>query len=250
MPGRATMLAAKYAKKIAISYDEALKYFPENLREKIALTGNPVRRDLRSPAKEGSHEFLELETNVPVLLILGGSLGADKLNDAVLSALPDLVKNYQVIHQTGQAHIELTSRTAKIILEKNERRYRYKPYGFLSTLALKMAAGAADLVVSRAGSGSIAEISSWGKASILIPIPEEVSRDQVSNAFAYARTGAAVVIEQNNLTPHVLVAEIERLFTNPKARLDMAEAAAKFARKDAAQLLAEALVDSALEHEG
>jgi len=244
------MLAASFAKKIAISYDEAYEHFPQKLRGKVALTGNPVRKDLVNPAKEGSHEFMDLEQNVPVIFVLGGSLGAEKLNDVVLSALPELVARYQVIHQAGQANIKPVTDTARVALEKNERRYRYKPFGFLSTLAMKMAAGAADVVVSRAGSGSIAEIASWGKPSILVPIPEEVSRDQRENAFAYARSGAATVIEQNNLTPHVLIAEIDRLFTNPKARTDMAAAAAKFAKRDAATVLATALLDTALEHEG
>ncbi|MDE2079292.1 MAG: UDP-N-acetylglucosamine--N-acetylmuramyl-(pentapeptide) pyrophosphoryl-undecaprenol N-acetylglucosamine transferase [Patescibacteria group bacterium] len=249
VPGRATLAAAGYAKKIAISYDEAVEHFPTSLRDKIALTGNPVRRDIQNPAKEGYDEFLGLEANVPVILILGGSLGAEALNDVVLSALPDLVARYQVIHQTGQKHIESVMATSKVILDKNERRYRYKPYGFLTPLAVKMAAGAADLVVSRAGSGSIAEIASWGRASILVPIPSAVSRDQRENAFAYARSGATTVIEQDNLTPHVLVAEIDRLFTNPKARTDMADAAKKFAKPDAARLLAVAVIDTALEHE-
>jgi UDP-N-acetylglucosamine--N-acetylmuramyl-(pentapeptide) pyrophosphoryl-undecaprenol N-acetylglucosamine transferase len=249
IPGRATLKAASFAKKIAVSYDDAYAYFPEKLHEKIAVTGNPVRKDLLNPAKEGSAEFLDLEANVPTILIIGGSLGAQKINDIVLSALPDLVSKYQVVHQTGQANIESVMRTAGVILDKNERRYRYKPYGYLTTLAMKMAAGAADLVVSRAGSGSISEIASWGKASILVPIPEDVSRDQRENAFAYARAGAAMVLEQGNLTPHVLLAEIERLFTNPKARKDMAEAAKKFARQDAAKELAEAILTTALEHE-
>jgi len=249
IPGRATLFAMKFAKKIAITYDEAFEHFPEKIKEKVAITGNPVRKDLVSPAKEGSQEFLELESNVPVIFILGGSSGAEALNDVTLSALPELVARYQVVHQTGEKHFESVSKTAKVILEKNERRYRYKPYGFLSLLAMKMAAGATDLVVSRAGSGSIAEIASWGKASILVPIPEAVSRDQRSNAFAYARSGAAIVIEQNNLTPHLLVSEIDRLFTNPKARTDMADAAKKFAKKNAARVLAEAVIDTALEHE-
>jgi UDP-N-acetylglucosamine--N-acetylmuramyl-(pentapeptide) pyrophosphoryl-undecaprenol N-acetylglucosamine transferase len=111
-----------------------------------------------------------------------------------------------------------------------------------------MAAGACDLVISRAGSGSIAEIASWGKASIIIPIPQNVSRDQRENAFAYARSGAAEVIEQANLAPHLLVSEIDRLFTNPKARNDMADAAKKFSKKDAAKTLAAAILDAALEH--
>jgi UDP-N-acetylglucosamine--N-acetylmuramyl-(pentapeptide) pyrophosphoryl-undecaprenol N-acetylglucosamine transferase len=249
VPGRATLKAAPYAEKIALSYNEAFEYFPEKLREKIAVTGNPVRKDLLHPAKEGSAEFLDLEANVPVLLIIGGSLGAQAINDIVLTALPELVARYQIVHQTGQANIEEMAKTAGVILDKNERRYRYKPYGYLSSLAMKMAAGAADLVVSRAGSGSISEIASWGKASILVPIPEEVSRDQRENAFAYARAGAATVIEQNNLTAHVLVAEIDRLFTNPKARMDMAESAKKFARPDAARILGEAVLATALEHE-
>ena len=249
VPGRATLLAAPFAEKIAISYADALQYFPDKLKPKVALTGNPVRKDLVSPAREGAAEFMELEKNVPVILILGGSLGAEALNNTVLEALPDLVAHYQVIHQTGQTHFESVSQTARIALEKNEKRYRYKPYGYLNPLAMKMAAGAADVVVSRAGSGAIAEIASWGKASILIPIPEEVSRDQRSNAFAYAHAGATMILEQGNLTPHLLVAEIERLFTNPKARTNLAEAAAKFAKKDAAKVIANALIDTAVAHE-
>src|SRR3989344_2457877 len=78
VPGRATLMAAPFARKIAISYDEAYGYFPEKLRGKIALTGNPVRKDVRKPAKDGAREFLELESNIPVILITGGSLGSEK----------------------------------------------------------------------------------------------------------------------------------------------------------------------------
>ena len=249
IPGRATLMAAPFAKKIAIAYDEAIQYFPEKYHKKIALTGNPVRTEVRNPARDGSHEFLELENNVPVILVLGGSLGAEKINEVILSAAPDLVKNYQIVHQTGQAHYAGVVETAKVVLERNERRYRYKPYGFLSPLALKMAAGAADIIVSRSGSNSLSEIALWGKAAIIVPIPENISRDQRLNAFAYGKSGAAVVVEQNNLTPNLLISEIDRLFTNPKARTDMAEAAKKFSRPDAAKKLAEAVLETALEHE-
>lgn len=248
-PGRATLLAAPFAKRIGISYEEALDNFPEKLRDKVALTGNPVRAGLQNPAREGSHEFLELEKNVPVILIIGGSSGSEKINDTVLSALPQLVQKYQIIHQTGEANFESVKETAKVILEKNERRYHYKPFAYLSELALKMSAGACDLVVSRAGSGSISEIASWGKASILVPIPQEISRDQRLNAFAYAHAGATVVIDQSNFSPNLLLSEIDRLFTNPKARQDMATAAKSFARPDAGKVLAEAIIDTALEHE-
>ncbi|MEN9390702.1 MAG: hypothetical protein RLZZ283_802 [Candidatus Parcubacteria bacterium] len=249
VPGRATMYAAHFAKKIALSYDDAIEHISQKERDKIAVTGNPVRREIVSPARDGAHEFLDLERNVPVILVVGGSQGAEAINNVILEALPDLVSRYQVIHQTGTFHFGPTTETAKVILDRNERRYRYKAYPYLTTLAMKMAAGAADLVVTRAGSGAIAEAALWGKASIMVPIPESISRDQRSNAFAYAHHGACVVIEQANLTPHLLTAEIDRLFTNPKARLDMAEAASKFARPEAARTLAEALLDIAVSHE-
>ncbi len=249
IPGRATLYAAPFAKRIAVSFDEAMEHFPENVRAKVALTGNPVRKEVGTPAKDGALEFMELEKNVPVILILGGSQGAEVLNETVLAALPDLVQRYQIVHQTGEANFGTVSETAKVILDKNERRYRYKPFSYLSSLALKMAAGAADLVVSRAGSGGIAEISSWGLPSLIVPLPSSAQDHQRFNAFAYARSGACIVIEQQNLAPHLLVSEIDRLFTNPKVRLDMADAAKRYAKPDAARVLADALLVVALEHE-
>ncbi|XKT74282.1 MAG: UDP-N-acetylglucosamine--N-acetylmuramyl-(pentapeptide) pyrophosphoryl-undecaprenol N-acetylglucosamine transferase [Patescibacteria group bacterium UBA2163] len=249
IPGRATLMAAPFAKKIAISYEEAYAHFSEKLQDKIALTGNPVRPGVQKPARDGVHEFLNISKSVPTILILGGSSGSEKINDTVLSALVNLVQKYQVIHQTGEKAFTGVEETAKIILEKNERRHHYKPYAYLSELALRMAAGAADIIISRSGSGSIAEIASWGKASILIPIPEAISRDQRRNAFAYAHTGAAIVIDETNLSPNLLVSEINRLFTDPKTRNDMAEAAHEFARPEAGTLLAEAILETALEHE-
>lgn len=249
IPGRASLMAATQAKKIAVAYEEAVAYFPQKVHDNIALIGNPVRLDVRTPAREGAFEYLKLENNVPVILILGGSQGAEAINEAVLSALPQLVAKYQVIHQTGDRLFEGVKETAKVILENNERRYRYKPFNYLSAIAMKMAAGAADIVVSRAGAGSIADIALWGKAAIIVPLAGSAQDHQRLNAFAYGKSGAATVIEQKNFTPNVMLSEIDRLFTNPKARTDMAEAAKQFARPDAAKDLANAILDTALEHE-
>jgi UDP-N-acetylglucosamine--N-acetylmuramyl-(pentapeptide) pyrophosphoryl-undecaprenol N-acetylglucosamine transferase len=248
VPGRVTLYAAPFARRIALSFDEAIQYFPKKLQDKIAVVGNPVRTEALRPAKDGAHEFMELEKNVPVILVLGGSQGAEAINDVVMDALPDLIQRYQVVHQTGEANFVSVSETAKVVLDKNERRYRYKPFPYLTTLALKMAAGAADLVISRAGSGGIAEISAWGLASIIIPLPNAAQDHQRFNAFAYARSGACVVLEQANLAPHLLVSEIDRLFTNPKARNDMAEAAKKYAKPDAARAIAEELLSVVVSH--
>ena len=115
---------------------------------------------------------------------------------------------------------------------------------------MRQAGGAADVVISRAGAGSIAEIATWKKPSIIIPIPEAVSHDQRTNAYAYARTGAAVVIEEANLASHLLVAEVKRITSNPALARDMGEKAAAFADPDAARVIAQAVLDIALSHEG
>lgn len=246
VPSRVNLWAGKFARKVAIAFPEASHYFPE---ERVAHTGAPVRKAAQLPAREGMHEFLKLEHEVPVILILGGSLGAQVLNEGVLAALPQLVEKYQVVHQTGEKNIGEMVGRAKVALENSNHTERYRPFSYLNDLALRMAAGAATLVISRAGSGSIFEIAAWGIPSILIPIPEPTSHDQEKNAFAYARSGAAVVIEQNNLTPGLLISEIGRILEKPELSRAMSEKARAFARVDASKAIANALLDIALSHE-
>jgi UDP-N-acetylglucosamine--N-acetylmuramyl-(pentapeptide) pyrophosphoryl-undecaprenol N-acetylglucosamine transferase len=111
-----------------------------------------------------------------------------------------------------------------------------------------MASGVADVIVSRAGS-TIFEIAAWGVPSIIIPLPHSISHDQTANAFAYARTGAASVIEENNLSANILIEEIDRINSNPTVKNTMKERAKAFARLDSAKVIADAILDLALEHE-
>jgi len=247
IPGRANLWASKFAYRIAVSYPEATEYFKQ--KELLAYVGNPVRRAVSIPAHHGAHEFLKLDSGIPTILILGGSQGARRINDVVLTALPKLLENYQVIHQTGKANIKEMRTTADVILEKSPYRDRYKAFGYLNDLALRMSVGIADLIISRAGSGSIFEIAMWEKPSIIIPIPETVSRDQRKNAFSYARNGAAVVLEEENIAPHVLTSEIDRLMGNSSLRAQMSKEAAQFKKPDAAKKIAEELIAVALGHE-
>jgi UDP-N-acetylglucosamine--N-acetylmuramyl-(pentapeptide) pyrophosphoryl-undecaprenol N-acetylglucosamine transferase len=244
-PGRVNLWAGKFARRIALSYPEASKYFPP---DKTALTGNPVRSELTHPVTSGAHEYLELEKNIPTIFILGGSQGSKNINEALLDALPLLVTKYQIIHQTGPANFQEVKETAKVVLEMSDFKQRYKPFDYLNTVAMRMSAGAADLVISRAGS-TIFEIALWGVPSIIIPIPESVSHDQLSNAFCYAATGAATVIEENNLTTEILISEIEKILENPILRQKMKDAARAFAKPDAAKKIAEQILDIALTHE-
>lgn len=245
-PSRVNRWAGTFAEKIAISYASASAFFP---KEKVAHTGNPVRKALLLPAREGSFEFLGFKRELPVLLVVGGSQGAQTINEGVLAALPQLVEKYQIVHQTGDTHIREVEGRARVALGDSLLLERYRAYGYLNDLASRMAAGAASLVIARAGSGTIFEIASWGLPSILIPIPEPISHDQQKNAFDYARTGACVVIEQNNLTPGLLISEIDRIMGDEQLRHKMSNAAKGFSRPDSAKRIANAILDIALSHE-
>lgn len=249
VPGRVSLWSAKFAKWIGLAHPDAATHFPAAMREKIARIGHPIRKEIAEPAKEGGIEFLKLDPGVPAIFIMGGSQGARAINDVVLSALPNLVSEFNVIHQAGAKNVAEVGSIADVILRDVRFAERYKPFGLLNTLALRMAAGASSLVIARAGSGTIFEVASWGLPSILVPIPEDVSHDQTENAFSYARTGAAVVIEQRNLTEHVLVAEIRRIMSDQGTRERMAAAAHAFAQPGAAHKLAEIILEIALEHE-
>ncbi|MFZ2484668.1 MAG: UDP-N-acetylglucosamine--N-acetylmuramyl-(pentapeptide) pyrophosphoryl-undecaprenol N-acetylglucosamine transferase [Minisyncoccia bacterium] len=245
IPGKVNQWAGKFAQKIAVSYKDAAKYFPA---DRVAYTGQPVRKDVATPISTGAREFLKIPENVPVVLVLGGSQGAAKINDTILEDIKGLVKKYVIIHQTGKNNIVEAKATSEALLFDSQYKDRYKAFDYLNALAMRMAAGVASVVISRAGS-TIFEIASWGIPSIIIPIGERVSHDQHSNAFAYARAGACNVIEEDNLTPNLLASEIERLVTNMAEREKMKAATKVFYKPDAARQVAEEILKIALGHE-
>lgn len=244
-PGRVNRWAGKFAVKIAISYPEAASFFP---KDKVAFTGNPVRKSALVPARDGALDFFKFSPELPVIFITGGSQGAQGLNDGIISALPQLIEKYQIIHQTGVQNLEECAGRAKVAMGDSIHADRYKPYGYLNDLEMRNAAGAAKLVISRGGS-TIFEIASWGLPSIIVPLPGSAEDHQTKNAFSYARAGACSVIEQANLTPGLLLSEIGRIVGNEQVWHAMGNAARAFARADAAKTIAEALLDIALSHE-
>ncbi|HEY4483203.1 MAG TPA: UDP-N-acetylglucosamine--N-acetylmuramyl-(pentapeptide) pyrophosphoryl-undecaprenol N-acetylglucosamine transferase [Candidatus Paceibacterota bacterium] len=246
VPGRVNLFARKFAKRIGIAYEEAAQYFP---KDKTALVGVPIRREILHPIREGAREFLKLSQDVPVILILGGSTGAQAINDVVFDILPELVSRYQIIHQVGVKNLAEAEKLVPTLLKDNPNKDRYKMFGFLNASALSMAAGTANLVVNRAGSTLIFEIAAWGLPAIVIPIPKEVSHDQHRNAYNYARTGAAILIEESNLAPHILLSEIDRIMGSKVILSEMSDHAKAFARPQAGQRMAEAILEIALSHE-
>ncbi len=244
-PGKVNRWAGKFAQKVAISYPEAAKFFPA---DKVAFTGNPVRKAALVPARDGALEFFKFAPDLPVIFVTGGSQGAQALNDGLLSALPQLVEKYQIIHQTGADNLDDVTGRAKVAMGNNLHADRYKPMGYLNDLEMRMASGAAQLIISRGGS-TIFEIASWGLPSIIVPLPTAAEDHQSKNAFSYARAGACSVIEQQNLTPGLVLSEVNRILGNQQIRHSMGNAARAFARADAAKTIAEALLAVALSHE-
>lgn len=245
VPGRANQWAGKFAERIALSYPDAADFFPE---AKTAYTGNPIRKDVQRPAQEGAHEFLNLDAETPTILILGGSQGAQKINDAILDVLPDLVEKYQIIHQVGTRNEEDMQNVSAVVLEESEYAHRYKVFGHLNDLALRMSAGAADLAISRAGS-TLFELALWGVPAIVVPITESNGDHQRKNAFAYARATGGVVVEEDNLSPHIIMSEVNRLIDDPKLLSEISEQSKEFAKPNAARTIADALLEITVEHE-
>lgn len=245
-PGRVNKWAGRFAKKIAVSFVEAATYFPP---QKVAWVGQPIRTEIEHPAskKEGL-EYFKLEASVPVILVLGGSQGAEIINNVILDALPRLVQNYQIIHQTGINNFKMVTDRSVVVLDDDENKTRYFSTPFLNPLTMKMAAGASSIVISRAGS-MLFEIASWGVPSILIPITNTNMDHQKKNAFNYARAGACSVVEEMNMTANILSSEIERITEDKEIYDQMAKNAKAFYKTDAAEKIARELVNIALSHE-
>jgi UDP-N-acetylglucosamine--N-acetylmuramyl-(pentapeptide) pyrophosphoryl-undecaprenol N-acetylglucosamine transferase len=128
VPGRVNAWAGKFAAKIAISYPDSAQFFPEG---KTAFTGNPIRKDITQALSQGAHEYLNLDKSIPTLLVLGGSQGAQLINDTIIDALPRLISKYQIIHQTGKANLQAMKDTSAVVLLTNPHQSRYKPFDYL-----------------------------------------------------------------------------------------------------------------------
>lgn len=244
-PGRLNLWTAKFAKNVAVAWPEAADKLP---KEKTAWVGLPIRKAILHGSREGAHDYFKLSSNMPVIFIYAGSQGAEIINNTIIETLPQLVSRYQVIHQTGEKLYDDVVSRSKLVLENDKNIAHYKPISYLNNLTIRMASGISDLVISRAGS-SLFEIASWGIPSIVIPITNSNGDHQRKNAFSYARTGACEVIEESNLSPHVLMAEIDRLFTDKERMEKMKKSANAFANPDAGYKIAKQAIDIALTHE-
>ena len=158
VPGLANKKMAKFAKKIILSFESSKKYFKAKQQNKIIVIGNPIRKELLAGDKNQSRGLLKINSSKPVVLILGGSQGAQKINETVINILPRLLEIAEVIHGCGQENF-------KSIEKETQKSADYHLYPFLNIEQMKHALALADLVINRAGAGSIFEIAACGKTS-------------------------------------------------------------------------------------
>jgi len=235
-PGLANKIAGKLSLEIFISFPiEKTEYFPA---EKIISVGNPVREKILNGSIK---ELFKLTGEKPVILILGGSQGAKSINDKILLILSDLLQNFEVIHQTGEGNFNEVEKEAEVAIDKDLKKY-YHLHSFLNEEELSSAYQAADLVVSRAGAGSIFEIAAVGKPGILVPLSRSAQNHQVKNAYVYAEKGAAIVLEEVNFTPHFFLERLKYLFSRPEKLQEMSKRAKEFSKPEANRVIAEYII--------
>jgi UDP-N-acetylglucosamine--N-acetylmuramyl-(pentapeptide) pyrophosphoryl-undecaprenol N-acetylglucosamine transferase len=244
VPGRANKLAKKFAQYIAVSYPEAITFFDE---KRTALIGIPIRNALKTKYQD-PFTLLGIPNDLPLIYVTGGSSGAERVNNIILRCLDELLPNYRIFHQTGTALEGEISLAARTLIVDPVLQSHYYLKGTIPPETVSALMEASSLVITRAGSTTLFEIAMHGKPSIIIPIPEDISRDQRTNAYAYARSGAATVIEEHNLTEALLTNEINTIIGNPERWQKMSDSAHRFATPEAAEKIAAVLVQIGIEH--
>jgi UDP-N-acetylglucosamine--N-acetylmuramyl-(pentapeptide) pyrophosphoryl-undecaprenol N-acetylglucosamine transferase len=229
-PGITNKFLAKKAKRICVAYDGMEKYFP---KEKIILTGNPVRQDIKNLAgkKERGLEFFGLDANKKTVLVIGGSLGARSINEAIKNCLPEFGrKNIQLIWQTGKTFKAIADNASAEFTSSGIR-----VHDFISKMDYAYAV--ADVVVSRAGASSVSELCIVDKAAILVPYPLAAEDHQTSNAQALVTHHAAILIKDSEVGEKLLSTLFD-LLANDEKRMKLEENILKLAFRDAAEVIA------------
>ena len=200
-PGLANKLCFSSADRVLCDFPETLKYLPEG---KSAVSGCPVRAELFAGDKERGLQFLGFDDKKPLLMVVGGSLGAASVNEAVWKALPELLQQFHIVHLVGKG------KGNDSVKAEGYRQFEYineeLPYLF----------AAADLVVSRAGANAIFELVALKKPALLIPLGTSASRgDQILNAESFEKHGYSKVLLQDDLTPESLIRAVQELYADP-----------------------------------
>jgi UDP-N-acetylglucosamine--N-acetylmuramyl-(pentapeptide) pyrophosphoryl-undecaprenol N-acetylglucosamine transferase len=246
VPGLANKILAKRSTLVFTSFPSADAYFAEMGRATLSV-GNPIRLELGTGDHTAALAALQLSKDQKTLLIVGGSQGAQQLNDVVLNSLVQMVqKGYNVIHQTGDANFDQVKKAVEQYMREGADSYaaliaaQYRVYPFLDESAMATAYAAADIIVTRAGAVALAEIAYLGKPMIIVPLAGSANDHQAHNAAALVPFGG-VVVDGANISPQILLQQVERLL-DPAVYADVGRRLKEFAKPDAADKIAEVLL--------
>ena len=248
VPGLTTLASARFAKKIGLSFEQTAAYF--NPR-KIILVGNPIRQELlvNHLSQEEAKRKLGFDPAKPLLFITGGSQGAVKLNEFMVLNLDTILPLIQILHQTGPDNFIETKKLAEAEIvglpTSVSTQSRYQALGYLDAEQQRDALSAADIVLARAGSGSIFEASAFGKPVILVPLASAARDHQNENAQAFAQAGGGIVIEEPNLNINIFLSELQKILGGAGVIQALSQASASFAKPDAARAVAAAVLELA-----
>lgn len=206
-PGLANKLAMPSATKVCCNFPETLPYLP---KEKAVLTGSPIRQELLHGNKQAAKDFCGFTGDLPILMVMGGSIGSVYINNAIRGCIDTLLTKYQIIHLCGKGNIDESLKDKK----------GYAQFEYISENLPDLFA-AADLVVARAGANSICELLALHKPNILIPLSRNASRgDQILNANSFAKQGFSVVLEEEEVTSEKLMATIDDVMAHRSKYID------------------------------
>lgn len=206
-PGLANKLCIPVAAKVCCNFPETLKMLPTG---KAVLTGSPIREELAKGNKLAGLDLCGFTANKPVILVMGGSLGAANVNKAVREALPGLLEDFQVVHLCGKDKVD------NLLLNTPG----YKQFEYIKS-ELKDLFAMTDVVISRAGANAICELLALKKPNILIPLPASSSRgDQILNAKSFEAQGFSIVIDEDDLTKELLVKKVHELYNSRQTYRD------------------------------
>ncbi|MEK7618526.1 MAG: UDP-N-acetylglucosamine--N-acetylmuramyl-(pentapeptide) pyrophosphoryl-undecaprenol N-acetylglucosamine transferase [Patescibacteria group bacterium] len=239
MPSLANKLCQAFAKKITVCFEQSLTDFKQGLGifyasnkfQKVIQTGNPVRQELAGMARETAVKELKLRSDMPVLLVLGGGTGSDFINQLMIDSVPTLSKTIQIIHSWGM---------------RNPQKMQYNnyyPHGFITNMTSAYAA--ADIVLSRAGLSTLAELSNLGKVSIIIPMP---GTHQEYNSDLLKELKSALVLEQQRLNTERLLLVIKKLIFDLSLQQTLSRNILKIMPKNSAEKIGKIIIEIALEH--
>lgn len=231
--GLANRIIARLADRVAVSFARSQKEFAN---KNVIVTGNPLRREILAGQEDRARENFGLPENKPVVLFMGGSQGAIKLNNLLSEILPSLLENYQVLHVCGRDNYD--SLKAEAI---NSDRYCLK--SFLSAEEMGDALALADLVITRAGINTLNEIAAWGKPAIIVPIDRSVlGEHQEVNARYFSEAGAAAVLPDNILTAGSLTSKIKEILSDSAKCKNYSRKMSRLAHREAAARIADQIL--------